>query len=64
VNLSDRFSFDQLEKCARRELGQRRRVYRGLVLRGVMSEATAEREIAMMAAIADFLETQSQPKLL
>ena len=64
MNLNNRFSFDQLAACARREVAQRRSVYRRLVATDRMSQETADREIAMMQAIADLLETQTQPKLL
>jgi hypothetical protein len=39
--------------CALRELKMRRRVYKRWVAEGRMSEAEAEREIALMQAIAD-----------
>lgn len=64
MNLENRFSLDQLHVCAKREVAQRKRVYGRMVAAGTMSAVTAEREIAMMQAIADFLETQTQPKLL
>jgi len=58
------FSVDQLCLCAKREVAQRKRVYRRLVSQGTMTEQSAEREIAMMQAIADYFEDQTQPKLL
>jgi len=58
-----RFSVDQLVLCVRRELGQRKRVYPRLVATGKMSQQTADREIAMMLAIRDNLESQQQPRL-
>ena len=57
------FTINDLVACARRELGQRRRVYARLVAAGKMSQETADREIALMAAILDNLETQQSPKL-
>jgi hypothetical protein len=64
MNLENRFSIDQLHVCARREVAQRKRVYPRLVRTGSMTQETADRELAMMQAIAEFLERQSQPKLL
>jgi hypothetical protein len=57
------FTIDELVACARRELGQRKRVYQRLVAIGKMDQAEAEREIALMRAIRDNLEDQQQPKL-
>ena len=57
------FSITDLCACARRELGQRHRVYRRLVDVGKMSQETADREIALMTAILDNLENQQSPKL-
>lgn len=57
------FPIDDLVACARRELAQRHRVYRRLVEAGKMSQETADREIALMAAILDNLENQQNPKL-
>jgi hypothetical protein len=64
MNLENRFSFDQLATEAKREVAQRKSVYRRLVDDGRMSRETADRKIALMQAIADFLEQQTQPKLL
>jgi hypothetical protein len=58
------FSFEELHRCARRELAQRRRVYPRLVALEKMSQEVADREIAMMSAIAEYFEAKSQPKLL
>jgi hypothetical protein len=57
------FSIDELVSCARRELGQRKRVYRRLVAEGKMSQESADHEIALMIAIKENLEDQQQPKL-
>jgi hypothetical protein len=57
------FSINELCACARRELGQRKRVYSRLVADGKMKQADADREIALMEAIRDNLEAQQQPKL-
>lgn len=41
--------------CARRELALRQRVYPKWVAKGSMSEKKAEKEIAQMRAVVDFL---------
>ncbi|GJE44177.1 hypothetical protein [Methylobacterium soli] len=46
-------------RCAEREVRQRRRVYAGLVARGAMKPAGAEREIATMEAIATDYRVQA-----
>jgi hypothetical protein len=57
------FSINDLVACARRELAQRKRVYRKLVARGKMAQEDADREIALMEAIRENLENQQTPKL-
>jgi hypothetical protein len=52
------FTDDDLAACAQRELRQRRKVYPRLVRHGTMSGAAAEREIAMMEAIARHFEAR------
>lgn len=59
----NQYSIEELCACARRELALRRRVYRRLVESGRMKQETAVREVAMMEAIAELLESQQQPKL-
>lgn len=44
--------------CVQREIGQRQRVYPGLVERQRMSQAKADREIACMRAIEADLQKQ------
>jgi hypothetical protein len=61
--MSSQFPIDELVRCVRRELGQRRRVYRRLVANGKLSQEEADREIALMQAIRENLESQQQPKL-
>ncbi|WP_046869292.1 hypothetical protein [Microvirga massiliensis] len=52
-----RFTPAELAKCARRELGWRHRVYPRRVSHGGRLDAqTAQREIAMMEAIAEHFE--------
>jgi hypothetical protein len=57
------FTVSELEACARREVGQRKRVYRRLVGEGKMSGAEADLEIAKMRAIAEHFEEMKEPKL-
>lgn len=61
---STNFTCEQLEKCAKRELSYRRRVYPRLVRTEAMSQETANREIAMMSAIAQCFEDLNQPRFL
>jgi hypothetical protein len=62
VSNSD-FSITDLCACARREVAQRKRVYPRWVRDGRMEADEARRQIAMMEAITDLLESQQQPKL-
>lgn len=57
------FSIDELCACARREVAQRKKVYPRLVRSDRMDAEEAQRQIAMMEAITDLLESQQQPKL-
>jgi hypothetical protein len=50
------FTASELVECARREVTQRRRVYPRLVENGRMTQEKADRETAMMVAIAELLE--------
>jgi hypothetical protein len=59
-----KFTFADFEACARRELKYRIRVYPRLVDEGRMNEARAQREIELMASIADYFESMSQGRLL
>ena len=61
--MSSEFSIAELIECARRELGQRKKVYRRLVLHEKMPGAQADREIALMEAIVRNLEEQEQPEI-
>lgn len=45
------FSREQLVPCIERELGQRHRVYGGLIYKGKMKQGMAEFEIGMMERI-------------
>lgn len=49
---SSEFTAIELAACAEREVKQRKRVYTRLVQQGKMMRDEAEREIAMMKAIA------------
>jgi hypothetical protein len=57
------FSINDLCACARREVAQRKKVYPRLVRDGKLNPDEAARQIAMMEAITDNLESQQQPKL-
>jgi hypothetical protein len=54
------FTTDDLVKCAEREVAYRRRVYPRLVADNRMSREHADREIAMMEAIAEKLKDQQK----
>lgn len=58
------YTDSELAKCARRELAQRKRVYRRLVSEQKMDGKTADQEIAMMKQIAEHFENRAQPKLI
>ena len=55
-------------RCAERELVQRRRVYSRLIADGRMTKRQADREIELMAAIADDyqnkVDNEKPPSLL
>ena len=57
------FSINELCACARREVAQRKKVYPRLVRDGKLHPEEAARQIALMEAITDNLESQQQPKL-
>lgn len=57
------FTLEELARCAVREVGQRKRVYGRLVEQGKWKQERADREIAMMQAIADHFMAQQQPGL-
>lgn len=60
-----KFTTEQLAKCARREVALRRQVYRYRVDQGKITQAEADKEIAMMREIAIVLEDMAEgPKLL
>jgi replicative DNA helicase len=54
------FTLRDLAECAERELKLRRRVYANRVDTGRMSQNEAERQIAMMEAIAAKLREEEQ----
>lgn len=56
---ADRFTASELAACALREVKQRRVVYARLVATKKMTAEAAEREIAMMLAIARRLEAEA-----
>lgn len=60
-----KFTTEQLAKCARTEVAMRRQVYRYRIHNGKMTQAEADKEIAMMREIAILLETMAKgPTLL
>lgn len=52
-------SLAEMVKEADRELKQRETVYRRMVDNGKLGEATANRRLALMRAIRDFLKTHA-----
>lgn len=54
------FTDQEKAACARREVGQRRRVYGRQVLLGRMTQEKADREIALMEAIAAEYEARAE----
>jgi hypothetical protein len=58
------FTLRDLVKCAEREIGLRRRVYPNRVDTGRMSQREADRQIAMMEAIAARLREEERSELL
>ena len=57
------FTTKELADCVRRELAMRRRVYGKRVSEGVMDPEQAAREVAMMQAILEMIESKNQPQL-
>jgi hypothetical protein len=53
-----------LQRCAERELGWRRTVYRNRVLTGRMTQANADAEIRKMQAIAELLAELAEKERL
>ena len=58
--MSDKFTSADLVECAQREANFRRWVYPKRVASDRMTQATADREIAMMEAIAEKLKDQQR----
>jgi hypothetical protein len=59
------YTAHQLQRCAERELGWRRKVYPNRVLTGRLSQTKAAMEIDMMRAIAeDYAALAAKEKLL
>lgn len=50
--------------CLERELVMRRRVYPGLIRKGVLTRTISDREIEVMTAIRDDYRAKVQPNLL
>ncbi len=51
-----KFTYAEMAEAARREVGQRKRVYERLVGNGKMSKTFADRQVAIMEQIAETLE--------
>lgn len=66
---SEKITWSDKEKCVRRELDMRRRVYPRRVSEGKMKQADADREIEVMEALLDdcvkcaALETSGRDRL-
>jgi hypothetical protein len=56
----EKFTLDQLCRCAERDVRQRKREYPRLVMAMKMSQDEADREIAMMAEIARRLSAECE----
>jgi len=57
--MTEVFPDADLAACAKREVAQRRRVYARLVVTGRMEQAKADKEIALMQAIADHFQKRA-----
>ena len=57
------YSIKELCGCVRREIGQRKRVYRRLVKEQKMEPGEALEETRMMEAVLENLEEQEQARL-
>jgi hypothetical protein len=63
MNKESKYGIEELIGCVRREIEERRRVYRRLVAELKMDAETAQREIGMMEAVRDKLEELEHPRL-
>ena len=59
TNPDDGFTAADLADCAEREVRQRQRFYPRLIASGRMAQATAERQTALMQAIARKLRAET-----
>lgn len=63
--MSDTFTATELMECARREAKMRRHVYERSIEKGYITHVFADREVAMMEAIAEhFAELAVKERLL
>lgn len=60
--MTAKFTIAELCECAKREVKQRKHVYARLVYQGKMDQKEAEREIALMRAIAEYFDAKTNPK--
>jgi hypothetical protein len=58
------YTTKELADCLRREIAMRRRVYGRRVSEGTMDPDQAAKEVAMMLAVLEIIQSQEQPKLL
>ncbi len=58
--MAGEFTNAEKAKCARREVGQSRRVYPRLVEGGKMTQASADRETRLMELIAEEFELRAE----
>jgi hypothetical protein len=58
------YTTKEMADCVRREIAMRRRVYGRRVSEGTMDPDLAAKEIAMMLAVLEIIQSQEQPKLL
>jgi hypothetical protein len=62
--MSEKFTMHDMLTEIERELAQRRRVYPRLIAAGKMSQATADRQIAIMEAIRDDYRRKAEEEML
>jgi hypothetical protein len=61
--MEHKITLDDLIECVRREIAFRKRVYKRMVAFENMDPQAAEREIFLMNAVLENLESQKQPNL-
>jgi hypothetical protein len=61
--MANEMTLDDLIDCVKREIAFRKRVYKRMVDFENMDPEAAEREILLMNAVLENLQSQKQPKL-